>query len=158
MAVTMSETTASRDSEIRLRNTTVDTSVVSGGATSTMVVGGGGMGATVTAGVPLVGITASFATNVCRAIEEYSTNIQNRINEMESIDSTGAFRGEAVTAAIANFITGVREVANAYIVSLQRAEQEITNNVHNVFSQQDTNISGNLNTDSNTLTSEMPHL
>lgn len=157
MAVTMSEKTASRDSEIKLRNTVVDTSIVDGGATNTYSVGDG-MGATVTGGVPLVGITASFATNVCRVIEEYSTNIQNKINEMEAIDSTGAFKGESVTRAIANFITGVKTVANEYVIKLKEVEQEITNNVQQAFAQQDQSISGNLNTDTNKVTSDIPRL
>lgn len=161
MAVTMSETTASREAEIKLQSTSVDTTIINGGAVSTAkyhVSGEGQMAFLIGRGTPLVGITASFATNVSRAIEEYCNNIKNKINEMQTIDSTGAFKGESVTTAIANFVTGVKEVVNAYISSLQNAEQEIINNVQNVYTQQDTNISGNLNTDSGKVTSQAPQI
>ena len=162
MAVTMSETTASREAEIKLQSTSVDTTIINGGAVSTVKYhtygAGDGHQALIGRGTPLVGITASFATNVSRAIEEYCNNIKNKINEMQTIDSTGAFKGESVTTAIANFVTGVKEVVNAYITSLQNAEQEIINNVQNVYTQQDTNISGNLNTDSGKVTSQAPQI
>lgn len=156
MAVTMSETAVNRDSEIKLQNTTINNSITEGGAYIATDSSRGDFG--VTNGVILAGITPTFAVNVNRAIEEYCTKIENKINEIETIDSTGAFKGENVTNAISNFINGVKEVANAYIESLKSAEQEIINSVQTAYSKQDESISGNLNTDSNTLTSEMPHL
>lgn len=104
-------------------------------------------------GASLAGVTASFATNVCSEIDSYIQSIQDHINAMVAAQSNVAFQGEGVSAALQKFISAVQQVANDYANRLKGAEQQIINSVHDVYSQQDAHLSGELGADSGSLVS-----
>jgi hypothetical protein len=72
---------------------------------------------------------------------------------MVAAQSNVAFQGEGVSAALQKFIAAVQQVANDYATRLKDAEQQIINSVHDVYTQQDTHLSGELGADSGSLVS-----
>lgn len=107
-----------------------------------------------TSGESLAGITASFAANVSTAIDSYSEEVMNRLNNVQTaVDSGVAFKGSGITAALDNFIASVKEVSISYLNKLKTAETEIVNNVQKAYETQDTDLSGNLGSDASSLES-----
>lgn len=154
MPITMSGATIDTSERDSLLSSTVDTSVVSGGATAnTQSVGGlaGVFGAREASGSNLAGITSSFATNVCGKIDDYKTAISTALGELQNVESNEAFKGSAISAALSEFVESVRKVGNNYITKLSSAEAQIINSVQSAYSTQDTDLSGSINADAGNL-------
>lgn len=106
--------------------------------------GSGNNGSNSFGGEPLVGITESFATAVTGSIDSYCEGVNTALDELQSVATTGAFQGEAISAAIKTFVDGCREVAQSYVNKLKAAENQIINSVEKVYSSQDTELGGNV--------------
>ena len=100
MAISMSGATVETGERDRLNSSSIDTSVTSGGATANTKSTStwykpSTWGDTTTTGATLAGVTANFATNVCKAIDDYKAPVQADINKLEAKSSDAAFKGEA---------------------------------------------------------------
>lgn len=156
MAITMSGATVQTGERDSLLASTIDGSVASGGATAnTQGTGLFGLGQQEATGASLAGITADFAANVSNAIDNYCTNVNSKIAALQNVESNVAFRGTGITAALTRFIESVKTVAESYTNKLKLAEQEITASVATAYATQDTDLSGNMNTDAGTLESNI---
>ncbi len=102
-------------------------------------------------GATLAGVTASFATNVSNEIDTYVSEIDGYLDQLENANSEVAFKGEAVKAALTKFIDSVKAVAKSYTARLKAAESEIVNSVATAYNTQDSDLSGDLNSDSGSL-------
>ena len=152
MAISMSGATIETGERDGLKGSSIDTSVTSGGATAnTKTTGMLWWKDTTATGATLAGVTPAFATNVCKAIDDYKTNVQTYIDKLEDKNSEQAFKGEQVKAALTNFITEIKTVANSYLDKLSAAEQEIINSVGKAYETQDTDLSGDMGADTTTL-------
>lgn len=152
MSISMSGATIETGERDTLKGKEVDTSITSDGATAnTRRTGFLGLGGKETTGATLAGVTPTFATNVCKAIDDYKTTVQTCINKLEDKNSEQAFKGEGVKTALTNFITEVKDVANSYLDKLSAAEQEIINSVNAAYQSQDTDLSGDMAGDTSTL-------
>lgn len=109
------------------------------------------MGHDETTGASLAGVTASFATNVSNEIDTYVSEIDGYLDQLQDANSEVAFKGEAVKAALTKFVDSVREVAKSYTAKLKAAEAEIVNSVAAAYQTQDTDLSGDLSSDSGSL-------
>ena len=149
MAISMSGATVDTSERDSLLQSNVDGGVVQGGVAAntrrTGVLGFGGREAT---GAALAGITESFASHVSTAIETYKSNVQAELDKLQSVESNGAFRGTAISQALSRFVNAVREVGTQYLERLSSAETQIINSVAQAYQTQDTDLSGNLNSDS----------
>lgn len=112
--------------------------------------------ADMTGSEPLVGITASFASNLSRAIDSYCTEADTALSELTTVASNTAFKGTGIETALNNFVEGVRTVASAYIKALNTAETEIVNSVSTVYKAQDQSISSEMNADTGNLEQNAP--
>lgn len=81
-------------------------------------------------------------------IEEYTTNINTILGKLES---SAAFQGTGIKNALVTFITVVKDVSVRYTNALKKSEKQIISEVKRVYAQQDTDVSGNLSSDSATL-------
>lgn len=152
MAITMSGATIDTSERDNLLSSNVDGSVVSGGATAnTQATGFLGLGGRETTGAALAGITESFAANVSAAIDAYKERIQTELSKLEAVESNAAFKGTAVSSALSKFVVSVREVGTNYIDKLSAAEKQIIDSVNAAYSTQDTDLSGNLNSDASSI-------
>lgn len=154
MPITMSGATIDTSERDSLLSSTVDTSVVSGGATANTTSAWYDPAKLFTeeaTGAPLAGITDTFAQNVCGKIDEYKTTISTALSELQNVESNEAFKGSAISAALSKFVESVREVGNNYITKLSSAEAQIINSVQAAYSTQDTDLSGSLNADAGNL-------
>lgn len=149
MAITMSGATVDTSERDSLLQSNVDGGVVNGGVTAnTQSTGFLGLGGEEATGAALAGVTASFAANVSNAIETYKTNVQTELDKLQSVESNEAFKGSAISAALSNFVTAVRDVGTQYLNRLSSAEAQIINSVAAAYETQDTDLSGNLTSDS----------
>ena len=98
-------------------------------------------------GAALAGVTANFAGHVCAEIDDYIRSITGHIDAMVAAQSNVAFQGEGVSGALQRFITAVQAVANDYANRLKGAEQQIINSVQEVYTAQDSHLSGELSSD-----------
>ena len=96
----------------------------------------------------LAGITATFATDVTAKIDSYITTVQGHINSMANVASTSAFKGETLNNKISSFIKTISFICNDYVSRLHSAENQIINSVSAAYQQQDTDIAGDLISDS----------
>lgn len=152
MPITMSGATIDTSERDSLLTSTVDTSVVSGGASAnTRGTGFLGLGGQEATGAALAGVTADFAKNVSAAIDEYKTAVTTALGKLENVESNEAFKGAGVTAALSRFVESVKKVGNDYIDRLSSAETQIINSVQAAYSTQDTDLSGSLNADAGNL-------
>ncbi len=110
-----------------------------------------GMGETT--GKELAGITASFASHVSTAIDEYCEEIDTQIEELSKVEVNMAFKGAGLESALNEFIESVKSVAKSYTKKLKAAEAEIVNSVAKAYETQDSDLSSNLNSDGSTLES-----
>ena len=99
-----------------------------------------------------VGITEEFATEVTRAIDDYIAIVENDVKAIENASSDEAFKGTSISAALSNFVTGIKKAAEDYITRLQTAENEIINNVNKAYEAQDTELASNVTSDASSLT------
>lgn len=152
MAITMSGATVDTTERDALLSSTVDAGVTSGGATLNT---GGPFGLGGTTGATLAGVTASFASNVSTAIDEYCAEIDAKVEELSQVEVNTAFKGSAIESALNNFIESVKTTAKSYTSKLKEAEAEIINSVAKTYETQDTDISGNLASDGSTLESNI---
>lgn len=152
MAITMSGATVDTTERDALLSSTVDAGVTSGGATLNT---GGLFGLGGTTGATLAGVTASFASNVSTAIDEYCAEVDAKVEELSQAEVNTAFKGSAIEAALNNFIESVKTTAKSYTSKLKAAESEIINSVAKAYETQDTDISGNLASDGSTLESNV---
>lgn len=109
-----------------------------------------------TTGAALAGITAEFVSEFNRVMGEYKAKINATVEKIQAIQSNGAFQGSAITTALTNFVEGIKSVAASYITALETAENQIAASVEAAYSQQDTDISADLNTDTGTLEGSAP--
>lgn len=100
------------------------------------------------------GITADFAESLSSAIDSYISDINQTLNQLNSLDATAAFKGTGVARAIETFIDNVKAVSLDYTTALQNAETQIVNSVKTTFQTQDADLSANLGTDSSTIANE----
>lgn len=147
MSISMSGATVDQSSRDALLASTVDGG--STGGVSANRSGPFGLGGA--SGASLAGVTAEFAAQVSSAIDDYCTSVENKLNELNAVESNGAFRGAALTGALSSFITGVKEVSMAYLAKLKVAEQEIVASVGAAYEAQDADLAGNLNSDVGTI-------
>lgn len=148
MPITMSGATVTTDTRDSLLASTVDAGATAGGATANT---SGLFGLGGASGASLAGITAEFASSASAAIDTYCANVQAKLDELEAVESSGAFKGEAISSALVRFIEGVKEVSISYLNKLKAAEAEIVNSVQTVYAQQDADISGDLGSDTGTI-------
>ncbi len=152
MSITQSGATVDTTERDALLSSTVDAGVTSGGATLNT---GGVLGLGGTTGANLAGVTASFASNVSTAIDEYCAEIDAKIEELSQVEVNTAFKGSAIESALNNFIESVKTTAKSYTNKLKEAETQIVNSVAKAYETQDTDISGNLASDGSTLESNI---
>lgn len=108
----------------------------------------------------IAGITADFLPKFQAAVDEYEAEVKNSIEKLNTTKEEylqNAFKGSAIEEAITSFVTSVKQVANNYLTSLKNAEMQIAQSVQNVYQQQDTDISSNLNKDASTLVDAGPN-
>lgn len=155
MPITMSGATIETSERESLLSSEVDTSIVSGGVAANTHATGPfsfiGIGAQEATGAPLAGVTAEFASHVTTEIDNYKTAIQTELDKLTTVESNGAFKGEAINTALSKFIDAVRETGTQYIERLSAAETQIINSVNAAYQTQDTDLSGNLNSDAGSL-------
>lgn len=152
MAISMSGATVDTSERDSLLTSTVDTGVIAGGETAN--VSGGFFGAVFGAeasGADIAGITESFAANVTRAIDSYKSDVQSKLDQLQAVESNSAFQGAAISKALANFVTSVRDVGTDYLNRLSSAETQIINSVAAAYKTQDTDLSGNLGSDAGSI-------
>lgn len=152
MAISMSGATVDTSERDSLLQSSVDAGVVEGGATAnTQRTGLFGLGGEEATGAILAGVTESFAANVSNAIDTYKTNVQTELDKLQAVESNAAFRGSAISQALSNFVNAVRETGAQYLERLSSAETQIINSVAQAYQTQDTDLSSNLNSDSNSI-------
>lgn len=161
MAITMSG--ANVDSSMSTRDSftsaTVDTGVLGGGAVAnTHRTGFLGLGGSEATGAPLAGVTAEFASAFSGVVDTYAADVRSKIDQLSSPEINQAFQGAGINAALANFIEGVKEVANSYLESLANVEVAITAEVAKAYADQDTELSGQLGSDTGTVSSSSVHI
>ena len=93
------------------------------------------------------GIKPEFVSTLTSSISEYISKARAELDKLESVDSNEAFQGTQFQTALANFVTGVKEVGESYLNALASAEQQIINSVHTVYETQDTDLGGQLSAD-----------
>ena len=152
MAVTMSGATVDTTERDALLSSTVDAGITGGGATLNT---DGFFGRGATTGAKLAGVTASFASNVSSAIDDYCAEVDAKVEELSKAEVNTAFKGSAIEAALNNFVESVKTTAKSYTSKLKAAESEIINSVAKAYETQDTDISGNLASDGSTLESNV---
>ena len=143
MAITMSGATVDSSNRDTLLTTVVDTGILSGGAKKTTGL--------FFSDAKLAGVTEQFAAAVSDEIDNYCSNVETILKQLETADSAVAFKGSQVGTALANFIEGVKSSAFDYLKKLKEAEQQIVNSVQKAYATQDTDLSSNLNTDTSSL-------
>ena len=143
MAITMSGATVDSSNRDTLLNSVVDTGLLSGGA----------KGSFFSSSAKLAGVTPEFATAVSDAIDKYCEEVENTLNKLQTVETSNAFKGSQVGGAITNFVEGVKSSAFDYLNKLREAEKQIVESVQKVYATQDTDISGNLNSDTSKLNS-----
>ena len=139
MAISLSSYELEQDKKDELMSKTIDPS---------------NFGSDMFGGQPLVGITAEFATAVSGKIEEYEKTIKEKLGELQEAKASGAFKGASVEPAIEHFVVSVKELADSYVAQLSAAEQQIINSVSKAYSEQDTQVAGDIKTDSSTIEGE----
>lgn len=153
MAITMSDATIDDSARQNLHSTQLDGGIVSGTIVDIPM---GGISELFNPSESLAGITPSFATNVSSAIEDYCSNINGIIGKLEAVESSSAFKGSAIEGSLVKFIESVKQVSLNWVTALKNAEQQIIQQVQKAYETQDTDISGNLNSDASTLESSNP--
>lgn len=111
-------------------------------------------------GKNLAGITADFLPKFTSAVDEYCSEVKKSIDKLSSVQEdnmNNAFKGGAVGKAITDFIESVKQVANNYLTALQNSENQIAESVQNAYTQQDTDISSDLNKDASSLIDAGPN-
>ncbi len=144
MSVTMSSATVTDDARQELRSKNVE--IPSGGVQ---------LGANVVANNPegKVGVTDTLVGNFTNACTRYITEVDAIINEIEEIDSSGAFKGPSLQNALSNFIVSIKKVAKDFTYKLDTAEKEIIASVGTAYQTQDSDIASDLKADSNSIVS-----
>lgn len=135
MAVTMSGATVDQSSRQTLLGQNVEISTFSGGIY----------------GKKLAGITAEFAKAVTTCIDTYVGNVEDEIKKLQGVAVNQAFRGSGIELALNSFVENVENVALNYVAGLKNAEIQIINSVEQVYTTQDSDISGNVKTDGGNL-------
>ena len=102
-------------------------------------------------GADLAGVTDSLVTNYSKAVETYSANVREKINELSNPEVNSAFKGSKVEESLQKFVESVKVVANSYLESLAAVQTAIAGAVAAAYEQQDIDLSGNLTTDQGTL-------
>lgn len=157
MAITMSGATVDTSLRDQLYSNTVNDVTVGGETANTAKEGGVDLGlitiggSDVATGASLAGIDNEFEKEVIKAINDYIESITDVLGKLDSIASSTAFKGEGINKSLQTFASSVKEVASKYVLALRDAEKAIISGVHAAYKQQDTDISGNLNTDSSNL-------
>lgn len=153
MAINVSSAHMTDTQRQDLLGTNVDTSPFGGVTANTQKQGGflGFGGEYVPTGAELAGITGDFVQTFSAAIDTYCTDVETTLNELEAVATSGAFQGSGVSKALSAFVTSVRDVAISYVTAVKHAENEIIESVKAAYAQQDTDLSGDLSSDTSTL-------
>jgi len=149
MAITMSGATVSADTRDALLNSSVEESSVTAGGERANASGWFGNGEAT--GAALAGVTEGFSSAFNDAVESYKATVTEKLEELSNVESNSAFKGSGISASLTKFIDSVKEVANSYLDKLTEAENEIAAGVAAAYATQDTDLSGQMNTDSSTL-------
>ena len=152
MAITMSDATVNTSGREELLSSNVNGDITAGGATANKSGGFFGLGAQET-GVALAGITQEFSANVSGKIDEYIANVKDTIAAIEQAESNEAFQGSQVSSALSKFVESIKNVANSYLDRLKEAENQIISSVSAAYAEQDSDLSTNMNSDSENLQS-----
>ena len=103
-------------------------------------------------GASFAGISTDFEANITKAIDDYISDVNAKLDELESTASpSDAFKGSAVEKSLSTFVESVKNIAKAYVTDLQNAENQIIASVHTAYYTQDTDLSTNLNSDSQSI-------
>lgn len=150
MAITGSDATITTTARDSLRQSYIDVQGVVGGTQ-----GGpkGGVFGLSNVGAALAGVTPEMASNIATGIDNYRARIEGILNQLESVESTEAFRGEQITTSLKNFVDGVKAVSLQYLNKLVEAENEIVSSVKRAYETQDQQVSSQMSTDTGTLSS-----
>ena len=155
MAISMSG--ASVDDSLRqeLIGKSVDSGFASNGVSANTEHTGGFLfigGEDVLTGASFAGISTDFEANITKAIDTYISDVNAKLDELESTASpSDAFKGSAVEKSLSTFVESVKNIAKAYVTDLQNAENQIIASVHTAYYTQDTDLSTNLNSDSQSI-------
>ena len=155
MAITMSGATVTTDQRDSLLGQSVDTGIV-GGSSGVLGVLSGIFNSS--GGASLAGITPQFASEFGSALEQYKAEVKAKLDQLASVGSNEAFQGSGITSALTTFVDSVREVAQSYLDALSQAEQQIIESVAQAYQTQDSDLSGNMNSDSNTVSGSTAHV
>jgi len=104
-----------------------------------------------TTGASLAGITPEFVSAFHDATTTYKGDIETILSELEAVDSESAFKGASLKAALAKFITSVKQVSFDYLNALKEAEDLIAESVEKVYASQDETLSSDLGSDADRL-------
>jgi hypothetical protein len=151
----MSSATVNTEERDSLLSNEVDVGITSGGVSpnpSQDFFGIAGLfGAT--SGAKLAGVTEKFAGDFATKFTAYKAAIDKILDDLGNAESDGAFKGTAIGGALTKFVNSVREVAKSYLAKYETAENQIINSVAKAYEKQDKDLSENLGTDSDSLSS-----
>lgn len=148
MTVTGSDIRANMASSDSLRSQVIDTTVIGDALTGPT----GGLFGNQSVGAALAGVTEAMAQNIAQGIESYESRVRAVLEKLNAVDPSEAFKGSSLTAALNNFVEGVKQVSNNYLNRLTDAENQIVRSVASAYASQDETLSGQLNSDTSGLT------
>ena len=112
----------------------------------------GALGVLVSNGISgRVGITADMVSQIQTAYDNYISQINSDIAQIENPEVNQAFKGSSVETAFKNLVSSVKETAQRFTQSLKEAEMQIIQEVQKAYETQDTSIAGDINSDAGTL-------
>lgn len=104
-------------------------------------------GVSETTGASLAGVTETFATNFSKAVTEYVTTVQGKINSIIEFSASSAIYGTMFNEYFGNFRNKVAELANEYVGKLTSVENDIVDSVAKAYAEQDADLSTDVNSD-----------
>ena len=93
----------------------------------------------------VVGIKDTFKNNFTKEMNDYCNNIKSAINRIDDISASSAFKGDALLNSLNRFTNSVKNVAYEYIDRLQDAEEQIIEQVNQIYNIQDEDVSLDIN-------------
>ncbi len=97
------------------------------------------------------GITADMVSQIETAYDNYISQINDDIAQIENPEVNQAFKGSSVESAFKNLVAAVKETAHEFTQSLKEAEMQIIQEIQKAYEAQDTSIAGDINSDAGTL-------
>ena len=93
----------------------------------------------------VVGIKDTFKNNFTKEMNDYCNNIKSAINRIDDISASSAFKGDALLNSLNRFTNSVKNVAYEYIDRSQDAEEQIIEQVNQIYNIQDEDVSLDIN-------------